>query len=611
MHHVVVHAHCYQPPRENPWLEMVETEPSAAPDHDWNARIDRECYARLARAEARIRDQGTSPGDPDARAGLARLVNLYAWCTFDVGATLCEWLDTEAPDTLRAMVEGDAASVRRWGHGNAIAAPYHHVILPLASPRDRRTEVRWGIRDFQRRFGRMPEGLWLPECAADDETLDLLAAEGIRFTILAPYQVRTAGETHGLPVRWFGASGRSLTIVPYDGALAGEVAFGGLLRDAGALARRLAPSIADGQPRCTTLATDGETFGHHHRGGDRTLTEAMAQIARRTDARLINAAALVAQYPPTLDATLVSPSSWSCAHGIERWRANCGCRIDQRKPAAQQWRGPLRTALRQLAEHSDAVFAEEGRALFERDVWDVRDRYGDVVAFDGETLAGFVTSELRADVDADSTQRARELLEMQRATLRLFTSCAWFFDEVDRIETRQVLRYAARVLALSGMAGRLEPEFVHALEAAQAIAPNAPSASEVFVRSALPHHDTAWSVAAGVIAMAHAGMSIPRFGVFDLSATPRAGGTPDQWTVQLTHRRTGVVTLLHGVVEGRAASTRVTLTRPVSGATSGDGEQHQLTVADMPERLAERVLEPHLLDDLALVDDANVQGERG
>ncbi|MEQ1691407.1 MAG: glycoside hydrolase, partial [Gemmatimonas sp.] len=348
MHHVVVHAHCYQPPREDPRLEVVETEQSAAPDHDWNARIDRECYARLAEAEARQPRAGAAAGDPDAASGISRLVNLYAWCNFDVGATLCEWMDSEAPTTLRAMVDGDAASVRRLGHGNAIAAPYHHVILPLASPRDRRTEVRWGIADFRRRFGRAPEGLWLPECAADEDTLDLLAEEGVQFTILAPYQIETTGETHGLPVRWRGAAGRSLTILPYDGNLAGEVAFGGLLRNASALARRLAPALHDGQARCTTLATDGETFGHHHKNGDRALALSMALIAQRSDAKLTNAATMVATHPPTLEARLVSRSSWSCAHGVERWRSNCGCRIGQDTPPAQEWRGPLRAALTSL-----------------------------------------------------------------------------------------------------------------------------------------------------------------------------------------------------------------------------------------------------------------------
>ncbi|MBL0171853.1 MAG: DUF3536 domain-containing protein [Gemmatimonadaceae bacterium] len=594
MHHVVVHAHCYQPPREDPWLETVETEPSAAPDHDWNARIDRECYARLAQAEVRQRHAGATVGDPDAPSGIARLVNLYAWCTFDVGATLCEWLEREAPDTLRAMIDGDAASVRRWGHGNAIAAPYHHVILPLASLRDRRTEVRWGIADFQRRFGRTPEGMWLPECAADDETLDVLAQEGIRFTILAPYQVQTAGETHGLPVRWRGAHGRTLTILPYDGGLAGEVAFGGLLRNPTALAQRLAPAIADGQPRCTTLATDGETFGHHHKNGDRTLALAMALIAQRPDARLINAAAMVAMHAPTQDAHLVSPSSWSCAHGIERWRSNCGCRIDHGKPAAQQWRGPLREALSALAQQSDALFEQEGRSLFADDPWHVRDAYGTVVATDGAPLRRFVRGQTRADLDAVGVQRAQQLLEMQRATLRLFTSCAWFFDEVERIETRQVLRYAARVLELSGFAAQLEPELIQGLDRARA-GPDLLSAGALFVRDAAPYQHAAWRIAAGAMAMVAAGYPCPQVAAYDITHAPSPSAAFPHATT-LVHRRTGRVSRVIGRVTGLGPSRCVT----VKDAAADMHDERVVAVHEMPESIATVLLRAHVLDDAAL-----------
>ncbi len=593
MHHVVVHAHCYQPPREDPWLEVVEAEPSAAPDHDWNARIDRECYARLAETEVRQRLVGAAAGDPDARSGIARLVNLYSWCTFDVGATLCEWMEDGAPDTLRAMVEGDAASVRRWGHGNAIAAPYHHVILPLASPRDRRTEVRWGIADFQRRFGRFPEGMWLPECAADDDTLDLLAEEGIHFTILAPYQVTTTAETHGLPVRWRGASGRTLTILPYDGGLAGEVAFGGLLQHPAALAQRLAPAIGDGQARCTTLATDGETFGHHHRNGERTLALALAAIAQRADARITNAATLVATHPPTLDAQLVSPSSWSCAHGVERWRANCGCRINHDKAPAQHWRGPLRAALTSLAAHSDGVFEHEGTMLFARGPWQTRDDYGSVVGHDGDVLEQFVRDAMHPGAGADAVGRARELLELQRATLRLFTSCAWFFDEVDRIETRQVLRYAARVLELSRIGARLEPDFLHLLDAAHSATPNSPTASDVYLRATLSHRLTSWSAAAGAIAMVHAGHACPRVATYDVEVTtPPAPGAP--YHVSLQHRRTGAIVALTGTVEGHGPTLRVIMRE------SGSETTREIGVHEFPESIARALLRPYALDEAAL-----------
>ena len=599
MHHVVVHAHCYQPPREDPWLEVVESEPSAAPDHDWNARITRECYARLGAAEIRVRDPRASPTDPDARAGLARLVNLYGWCTFDVGATLCEWMDAHAPDVLRAMVAGDAASVKRWGHGNAIAAPYHHVILPLASPRDRRTEVRWGIADFQRRFGRAPEGMWLPECAADEDTLDLLAREGILFTILAPYQIDAGGETHGLPVRWRGTSGRSLVILPYDGPLAGEVAFGGLLSDAGALARRLAPTMADGQHRCTTLATDGETFGHHHRNGERTLARAMALIGESHHAQLTNAATLVARTPPVREARLHSPSSWSCAHGVERWRSNCGCRIDMSKPPAQEWRGPLRTAMVSLAERTASVFASEGASLFARDPSDVRDDYGTVVAMDGEALEQFTRANVQAGVGDAGVQRARELLEMQRASLRTFTSCAWFFDDVNRIEIRQVLRYACRAMALALVPDSVQESFVSDLRLAHATAPRSESAADVYQSTVVPVRATEWNVAAGAIALASAHLPFAHVGVFDVEGH----AIDSQWRVVLTHRRTGAIdTFVGAVTDASIASFTVSLSRSTTHQALTSAS---IAIAELPEAVGAALLSLHTLDDAILGSHAS------
>lgn len=593
-HSLIVHQHLYQPPREDPWLEVVQTEPSAAPEHDWNTRINRECYARLAAVEAFRRDARAAARDPDARAGIARIVNLYAWCSFDVGATLCEWLDAEAPDTLRAMQEGDAASVKRWGHGNAIAAPYHHVILPLASPRERRTEIRWGLRDFRRRFGRDAEGIWLPECAADEDTLDAVAAEGVRFTILAPYQVH-GHDGSGMPVLWRGASGRTLTIVPYDGSLAGDVAFGGLLRNAQALAQRFTPyrdSVLTA-PKCTTLATDGETFGHHHKAGDTTLLEAMALIARHSSTNITNAAALVAQYPAAQEVRLVSPSAWSCSHGVERWRSNCGCRLDGSKPPLQEWRGPLRVALEQLAAHANEVYERDGRALFRDDPWDVRDAYGDVVAKDGDVLAQFARDAVRNGGNESEVQRARELLELQRATLRLFTSCAWFFDEVDRIEVRQVLRYAARCLELSGTASRLTTDVVQWLSAATNGHPGAPSAGDVFVREAMPHRDQAMCVAAAAIACAAAGMHLTRLTSFDVHTEQQEGS----WHAAVTHRRTGARAQFVGTVDGTGAGVTVHLHR----AADSDAANESVQPHEFPEEAARMLLAAHANEDAALL----------
>lgn len=630
---VVVHAHCYQPPREDPWLELVDVEPSASPDHDWNARIDRECYARLAATEVRVaptrveddlpeeavaalagdarsralaalsRGLGPPPS-PDTPGGLARIVNCYAWCAFDVGATLCEWLEAHAPATLEAMVAGDRESARRLGgHGNAIAAPYHHIILPLASRRDKVTEVRWGMADFERRFGRPAEGFWLPETAVDAETLNVLVEQGIRYTVLAPYQVRNPDPT-GRPLRWRRPDGGELAIFTYDGGLAGEVAFGGLLRDPVALSHRLAPLDPDSPIRATVLATDGETFGHHHRGGEVTLARAIARIAGRPDAQVHNFGSLLERLPPTQDAELVEPSSWSCAHGVERWRSDCGCKLDPGAGTSQAWRGPLRRALTWLADEAHTVFALEAPPLFTEDPWAVRDAYGTVVSQDGEALEAFVRAAVHPDRrdEPAAVQRARELLELERAALRLFTSCAWFFDDVARIEARQVLRYAARVLELSGRSSRLEAGVVKRLANAHSNDPRAGTAADVFVRGAIPHRSTEARVAAAVAALATEGRleatlgSPPRLGAYDaeIGERPAEAEFTEPFMVHLTHRRTGRRVAFQAVALSAHASgvPRVSLRR-----TERDRLQTPVLydVRDFPEIAARALLARHAL----------------
>jgi hypothetical protein len=415
-----------------------------------------------------------------------------------------------------------------------------------------------------------------------------------------------------MPVRWRGASGRTLTIVPYDGSLAGDVAFGGLLRDAPALAQRLAPT---GNPqdaharRCTTLATDGETFGHHHKSGDSTLTEALSMVVQHSSSRVTNSAALVAMHPPTTDVQLVSPSAWSCSHGVERWRSNCGCRLDGSKAPAQQWRGPLRTALERLSHHSHHVFEREGRTLFREDPWEVRDRYGDVVANNGDAIEQFARRELPSDATDQQVQRARELLELERATMRTFTSCAWFFDDVDRIEVRQVLRYAARCIELSGHASRLMPEFVQWLAPATSGAPNAGSASELFVREAMPHRDATACAAAGAIACASRGIDTPRIAIFDVTVAahpsvphhpaPQEDAPSAPWRVTLRHRRTGSVRSFVGHVHGTGPGLTVDLSESAGDA----GETHGVNIHEFPEALARQLLRPMALSDEALFDE--------
>ncbi|HMS03482.1 MAG TPA: DUF3536 domain-containing protein, partial [Gemmatimonadaceae bacterium] len=407
-------------------------------------------------------------------------------------------------------------------------------------------------------------GIWLPETAVDEETLDVLAEEGLRFTILSPYQVRNPDPT-GRPLRWRAANGRELALFTYDGPLAGEVAFGGLLRDPPAFAARLARWDHDPSVQATVLATDGETFGHHHRGGEVALARAIARMAARPDVRVHNFSSLLDVLPPTQDAELIAPSAWSCAHGVERWRSDCGCRLDPGAGTSQAWRGPLRRALTWLANEAHTVYALEAPALFVEDPWRVRDAYGTVVACDGAPLEDFARAALHADRrdEPAAVQRALELLELERAALRLFTSCAWFFDDVARIETRQVLRYAARVLELSGRAARLEPMLLERLGDAVSNDPRAGTAADLFVRGALPHRSVEARVAAGVAALVAARQaaasrgdpeaswpSVPeRVGAFDVQ---RDAATDPEAPISITvrHRRTGRVSTHHAVTLG-------------------------------------------------------------
>ena len=515
---VVMHGHFYQPPREDPWLEVVEREANAAPAHDWNERIERECYAPMAAARLLA---------PNGR--IAHMVNVYEALSFDVGATLLEWMERSAPSTYRAILAADAASaVRLGGHGNAIAAPYHHVILPLASRRDKVVELRWGLADFRLRFGRDAEGCWLPETAVDEETLVVLAELGVKFTVLAPHQVAKP-TVDGLPLRFDAGGGRSVALFTYDGQLARDVAFGPLTRDGAQLAARLTTGAI-----CRSFAVDGETFGHHHRFGEMALARAVSILAHRPSVRVENFASVLARHAATREAQLVSPSSWSCVHGVERWRANCGCAVAPEKGWSQAWRAPLREAITWLAHElrqrwereAPGVFSDPGAAL---------DGYGAVVACDGAPLAAYAQSVLRPDAPPTALARARVLLERERATLRTFTSCAWFFDDVAGLEPRQVLRYAARAIELADDDGSLRTGLLQRLEAATSNDPAQGTAADVYRRHAEPVVPAPVRVAAGWAASSAlcATVTDDARTTYDV----RDGGGQ----LELTHRRTGAL----------------------------------------------------------------------
>jgi len=517
---VVLHGHFYQPPREDPWLGYVEAEKGAAPHHDWNRRVEQECYRAVT--AARI---------PDAAGRIARIVNTLERISFDFGATLLEWMADEAPATYRAVLDADRVSRERLGHGNAIAAPYHHVILPLNTRRDKATEVRWGIADFRRRFGREPEGMWLPETAVDDETLDVLAEQGIRFTILAPHQVKRA-PSGGLPGRYRTAGGREIALFIYDGPLSHDVAFGQLLQDAFAWAGRLMEG-AGSRPSLVSMACDGETFGHHHRFTEMALARMLEVLSQRTDAAVTNYAAFLAAHPPAMAVELVAPTSWSCAHGVERWRSDCGCRAAPERGWNQKWRAPLRAAVDWLAAEVGAVFEREGGALF-RDPWAARDAYVEARAGGGDAAAAFVAAQAARALSAEESVRARELLEMEFAALAAYTSCAWFFDDIGGLEPLQVMRYAAQAVELAGAAGpAIDAGFAQRLAAARSNDPAVGDGKRIYVGTARPRVAAPARVAGSWAALRRvAPASVPgRLYDYDVSG--------DGARVRVVRRRTG------------------------------------------------------------------------
>ncbi len=477
--YVCIHGHFYQPPRENPWLEQVETQDSAAPFHDWNERITSECYA--PNGASRIVNKQNE---------IIRILNNYSHISFNFGPTLLSWLEANAPRAYRMVLEGDRASRKRFsGHGSAMAQVYNHIIMPLANRRDRIAQIRWGIADFARRFGRDPEGMWLAETAVDSETLELLADHGIRYTILAPSQcarVRplTTNQSEG-EARWTETdsetldtrrpylvklkTGFEIAVFFYDGARSRAIAFEGILNSGENFAARLIGGFsADNTPQIVHVATDGESYGHHHKHGEMALSYALKLIEKNADVRLTNYSEFLANFPPTHEAQIVENTSWSCAHGVERWRSNCGCNTGGHPDWNQQWRRPLRDALDWLRDAVAPLTEKAATPLFES-VWDARDAYIDVVLDrSSESRARFLAAHANHELNAEERITALKIMELQRHALLMYTSCGWFFDEVSGIETVQIIAYASRVLQLAaevfGEEGaQLEAQFIELL----------------------------------------------------------------------------------------------------------------------------------------------------
>jgi hypothetical protein len=521
---VVLHGHFYQPPRDDPWLEEVEAEPSAAPFHDWNHRIEQECYRAVVAARV-----------PGAEGRIAGIINTLEYLSFDFGPTLLEWLEREAAETYQAVLAADRASRARLGHGNAIAMPYHHTILPLSSRRDKVTEIRWGIADFRRRFGREPEGMWLPETAVDHETLEVLAAEGIKFTVLAPHQVATP-PLQGMPGLYRTREGRELAVFVYDGKLSHDVAFGPLTDNAEAWAALILEQADDDQgPAVVSMATDGETYGHHHRFGEMGLAHVIQHLRETPTAAIENFASILARFPPRQSVELVSPSSWSCPHGVERWRSDCGCRItsSEERVTQQRWRAPLRDAVNWLIAELHAVFDREGERHL-KDPWGARDRYGRVIGAEPAESRAWVRSELHDGFTEGAWVRAAELLELERNALRTLTSCAWFFDDIGGIEAVQVLRYAVRAIEIAGAQGpRLELGLVERLAPAVSNDHALGTGRDIYLRQAKPQIPSEARIAGGLAAAREFAPSAATSPSYTLSP----GSSPA--TFELVHTRTG------------------------------------------------------------------------
>ncbi|AXC11001.1 Alpha-amylase/alpha-mannosidase [Acidisarcina polymorpha] len=526
--YITIHGHFYQPPRENPWLETVETQDSAAPYHDWNERITAECYA--PNGASRIVNRENQ---------IIRIINNYARISFNFGPTLLSWLEENAPRAYKHILEADLRSQARFGgHGSAMAQVYNHIIMPLANTRDRITQIRWGIADFESRFGRKPEGMWLAETAVDSESLELLAQHGIRFTVLAPSQcarVRPLAERPARKVKPDAAtddgtkplvvepwqetpngsvdttraytvrlkSGRSIAIFFYDGQRSRAIAFDGLLNSGDEFANRLMggfraePAQPDGAHRgqLVHVATDGESYGHHHRYGEMALSYALRLIEQRGEAKLTNYAQFLDKFPPRYEAAIVENTSWSCFHGVERWRSDCGCN-GGRPGWNQKWRAPLRDALDWLRDSVAPLSEKLAKGLF-ADFWEARNAYIEVVLARGEVSSGHVNTPVpNADAFLDSHSlhplnhaeriSALKLMEMQRHALLMYTSCGWFFDDISGIETVQIIAYAGRLVQLAEEvfgpeATGLEAGFVERLRAAKSNDPQAIDGAEIYL----------------------------------------------------------------------------------------------------------------------------------
>ncbi len=511
---VCIHGHFYQPPRENPWLEEVETEDSAYPYHDWNERITAECYA--PNAASRILD-------PDKK--IIDIVNNYAKISYNFGPTLLAWLEQNKKEVYRAILDADKESMNRFsGHGSAIAQVYNHIIMPLANSRDKRTQVIWGIKDFKSRFGREPEGMWLPETAVDTETLEILAEQKIKFTILSPKQasrikpvndqqwtdVSRGSIDTSMPYLCQLPSGESIAIFFYDEGISQEIAFSNLLENGEVFANRMIRFFSQYQKQSglLTIASDGETYGHHHRFGDMALAYALYLIESKNLARITIYGEYLSKNPPAHQVEILENTSWSCIHGVERWRSDCGCcntgtlvqmtasnpfvhstARDRAIPvqscalaSRQKWRSSLREAMDWLRQTLISLFNDRMNA-FVTNPWQARDDYIDIILDRSvQNIELFFSKHATRTLSDTEKIEVLKLLEIQRNGMLMYTSCGWFFEDISGIESVQVLRYACRAMQLVREVAGIDPEpdFIFILKNAPSNVPDYKDGAQVY-----------------------------------------------------------------------------------------------------------------------------------
>ncbi len=489
--YICIHGHFYQPPRENAWLEVIEVQDSAHPYHDWNERITAECYS--PNSASRILDTNKV---------IKNIINNYSKISFNFGPTLLSWLEIYARETYDAILEADRESIEYFdGHGSAIAQVYNHMIMPLANPQDKKTQVLWGIRDFESRFKRKPEGMWLAETAVDYETLEIMAENDIQFIILAPRQakaVRKIGSDDWVEVNDKTVdtrkaylcnlpSGKQIKLFFYNGDISQSIAFNGLLSDGLRFADNLLNSFDAHEegPQLVHVATDGETYGHHHKHGEMALAFCLDRIEKDTQADLCNYAQYLDLFPVVNEAQIIENSSWSCVHGVERWRSDCGCNSGGHPGWNQKWRQPLRETIDWLRDTVSRIFEQEGAKLL-KDPWKARNEYINVILKrSDDNIKRFLRDHALEEV---SQNRILRILEMQRHAMLMYTSCGWFFDEVSGIETVQVMQYACRVIQLANQTGEvdLEMEFIKKLEQAASNVHTHENGSQVYRKYVIP-----------------------------------------------------------------------------------------------------------------------------